>query len=208
MRPAGKQLAANSLESTAARPMARPSDTPATDKESSKCVGETVLPPPLVWMLRTVVVTAWVVVVTFVLWIHVVSLESIRSHKLGRLHIRLLLLWSSSSSSSCGCYIASLYSLPRDWVSLSHLPLPVIHVADPIFSFSHTLSSGPGLLLLLLLLLPLSMQTIQQHKLLLLLRPLSMQTTQEHKVLLLLPPLSMQTTQEHKLVKNSLLWNS
>jgi hypothetical protein len=182
VRPAEKQLAANSLESTAARPMARPSDTPATDKESSKCVGETVLPPPLVWMLRTVVVTGWVVVVTFVWWIHVVSLESIRSHKLGRLHIRLL-LWSSS----CGCYIASLYRLPRDWVSLSHLPLPVIHVADPIFSFSHTLSSGPGLLPLL---------------------PLSMQTTQQHKVLLLLRPLSMQTTQQHKLVKNSLLWNS
>lgn len=201
VRPAGKQLAANSLESTAARPMARPSDTPATDKESSKCVGETVLPPPLVWMLRTVVVTGWVVVVTFVWWIHVVSLESIRSHKLGRLHIRLLLWWSSSSS--CGCYIASLYRLPRDWVSLSHLPLPVIHVADPIFSFSHTLSSGPGLLLP-----PLSMQTIQQHKLLLLLRPLSMQTTQQHKVLLLLPTLSMQTTQQHKLVRNSLLWNS
>lgn len=160
VRPAGKQLAANSLESTAARPMARPSDTPATDKESGKCVGETVLPPPLVWMLRTVVVTGWVVVVTFVWWIHIVSLESIRSHKLGRLHIRLLLL---SSSSSCGCYIASLYRLPRHWVSLSHLPLPVIHVADPIFSFSHTLSSGPGLLLLLLL--PLSMQTTQQHKL-------------------------------------------
>lgn len=184
VQPAGKQLAANSLESTAARPMARPSDTPATDKESSKCVGETVLPPPLVWMLRTVVVTGWVVVVTFVWWIHVVSLESIRSHKLGRLHIRLLLF-----SSSCGCYIAYLYGLPRHWVSPSHLPLPVIHVADPIFSFSHTLSSGPGLLLLLLLL------------------PLSMQTTQQHKILLLLP-LSMQTTQQHKLVKNSLLWNS
>jgi hypothetical protein len=134
-------------------------------------------------MLRTVVVTGWVVVVTFVWWIHIVSLESIRSHKLGRLHIRLLLL---SSSSSCGCYIASLYRLPRHWVSLSHLPLPVIHVADPIFSFSHTLSSGPGLLLLLLL-------------------PLSMQTTQQHKLLLLLRPLSMQTTQQHKLVKNSLL---
>jgi len=149
-------------------------------------------------MLRTVVVTGWVVVVTFVCWIHVVSLESIRSHKLGRLHIRLL-LFSSSSCSSCGCYIAYLYRLPRHWVSPSHLPLPVIHVADPIFSFSHTLSSGPGLLLL-----PLSMQTTQQHKLLLLLRPLSMQTTQQHKVLLLLP-LSMQTTQQHKLVKNSLL---
>jgi hypothetical protein len=132
-------------------------------------------------MLRTVVVTGWVVVVTFVWWIHVVSLESIRSHKLGRLHIRLLLF-----SSSCGCYIAYLYGLPRHWVSPSHLPLPVIHVADPIFSFSHTLSSGPGLLLLLLLL------------------PLSMQTTQQHKILLLLP-LSMQTTQQHKLVKNSLL---
>jgi hypothetical protein len=77
-------------------------------------------------MLRTVVVTGWVVVV---------SLESIRSHKLGRLHIRLLLLLSSSS---CGCHIASLYRLPRHWVSLSHLPLPVIHVADPIFSFSPT----------------------------------------------------------------------
>lgn len=178
VRPAGKQLAANSLESTAARPMARPSDTPATDKESSKCVGETVLPPPLLWMLRTVVVTGWVVVVTFVWWIHVVSLESIRSHILGRLHIRLLLF-----SSSCDCYIASLYRLPRHWVSPSHLPLPVIHVADPIFSFSHTLSSSPGLLL-----------------------PLSLQTTQQHKVLLLLP-LSMQTTQQHKLVKNSLLWN-
>jgi hypothetical protein len=75
-------------------------------------------------MLRTVVVTAWVVVVTFVWWIRVVSLESIRSHKLGRLHIRLLLF----SSASCGCYIASLYR-----VSPSHLPLPVIHVADPIF---------------------------------------------------------------------------
>jgi hypothetical protein len=182
VRPAGKQLAANSLESTAARPMARPSDTPATDKESSKCVGETVLPPPLLWMLRTVVVTGWVVVVTFVWWIHVVSLESIRSHILGRLHIRLL-LFSSSSCSSCGCYIAYLYRLPRHWVSPSHLPLPVIHVADPIFSFSHTLSSSPGLLL-----------------------PLSLQTTQQHKVLLLLP-LSMQTTQQHKLVKNSLLWN-